>query len=129
MPTPRANRQALLGPTNRFFADRRAGVPGRSFQMLDTTSRAYKNSSYHAVDSSQLEPIPMPSPAAPMTLESVVGATFLAPIETQKKIIFHAVGDTGASTPGALGSRTVSRRPWSRIFGGTRRSCRRSSST
>jgi hypothetical protein len=72
--------------------------------MLDTASRAYKDSPYHALDSSQLEPIPMPSPAGPMTLESVVGATFLAPIEAQKKISFHAVGDTGASTAGALQS-------------------------
>ena len=104
MPAPRSNRQALLGPANRFFADRRAGAPRGSFQMLDTSSRAYKSSSYHAVDSSQLEPIPVPSPAAPMTLESVLGAAFLAPIEARKKITFHAVGDTGASTPGALQS-------------------------
>lgn len=104
MPTPKSDRQALLGPANRFFADRRAGTPRHSFQMLDTASRAYKDSPYHALDSSQLEPIPMPSPSGPMTLESVIGATFLAPIEAQRKISFHAVGDTGASTPGALQS-------------------------
>lgn len=70
--------------------------------MLDTTSRAYKASPYYPADARQLQPIPMPAPTGPLTLESIVGAQFLAPIRKQKKISFHAVGDTGATKPSTI---------------------------
>jgi 3',5'-cyclic AMP phosphodiesterase CpdA len=44
----------------------------------------------------------MGPPAAPMNLQDVVGAAFLAPVIGGNKISFHAVGDSGASSTGSI---------------------------
>jgi hypothetical protein len=67
-----------------------------SFQV-DNTDAAYYGSPYYALHQSQLQPIPTGPPGAPLQLADVVSTDLLAGIVDSKRIVFHVVGDTGAS--------------------------------
>ena len=91
----------LAGPGGQLFADP-APSPDETAFMVDNTSGDYYNSPYYTQHEKDIEPIPVPAPAAPLELASVVGADFLAPIVAGSKVSFHAVGDTGAAQTSAL---------------------------
>jgi hypothetical protein len=91
----------LRGPTGQLFGDPAPTPDERSFQV-DNTSEAYYASPYYAQHAKDVLAIPVGPPAAPLNLENVTGADFLAPIIAGNKITFHSVGDTGASSTGAI---------------------------
>ena len=91
----------LRGPTGRLFGDPAPSPDERSFQV-DNTSDDYYKSPYYAQHAKQVLAIPVGPPKAPLNLQDVLGADFLAPIIAGKKIAFHSVGDTGASSTGAI---------------------------
>ena len=80
----------------RLFADPAPGADETTFQV-DNTSAAYYASSYYKLHQDQLQPIPTPPPAAALELADVVTPAFLAPFAQARRMVFHAVGDTGAS--------------------------------
>jgi hypothetical protein len=75
-------------------------VPGpdeTTFQV-DNTSAAYYTSPYYLQHQSQLQPVPAPSVPVPrMNLGDVVGPAMIAAITAANRIVFNAVGDTGAA--------------------------------
>jgi kumamolisin len=89
--------QNLLGPEGQLFADPQPGEDESAFQV-DNTSDGYYKSPYYEAHEEQLQPVPAPRESPPrMTLAQVVGDAPLAPYLQNKRIIFHAVGDTGPS--------------------------------
>ena len=87
----------LRGPAGQLFGDPAPSPDETSFQV-DNTSEEYYDSPYYTQHENDIEAVPMGAPAAPLDLQDVVGEEFLAPIVMGKKIAFHAVGDTGASS-------------------------------
>ncbi len=87
----------VIGPSRRLFAEPAIGPDERSFQV-DNTSGDYYKSDYYKLHQKQLQPVPSAAPAAPLQLQDVLGRRLVAAIEKSKRISFHAVGDTGAST-------------------------------
>jgi Calcineurin-like phosphoesterase len=80
----------------RLFGEPSMGPDETSFQVQNTDA-AYYASPYYKLHQSQLQPIPTGPPASPFDLAEVISADALAAIEAAKKIVFHSVGDTGAS--------------------------------
>jgi Calcineurin-like phosphoesterase len=79
-----------------LFGEPLMGPDETSFQVQNTDA-AYYDSPYYKLHQSQLQAIPTPPPAGPLDLGAVISAEALASIAAAKKIVFHAVGDTGAS--------------------------------
>lgn len=81
----------------RLFAEAHPGADPTSFQVT-TDDQAYYNSPYYVAHKNAVQPIP-PARAAPqrMNLADVVSAAEIQRITAAKAIVFHAVGDTGAS--------------------------------
>jgi hypothetical protein len=86
----------LRGPAGQLFGDPAPGPDETAFQV-DNTSDEYYNSPYYKQHENDVEPVPMAPPAAPLALQDILGADFLAPIIAAQRISFHIVGDTGAS--------------------------------
>jgi len=86
----------LRGPAGQLFGDPAPGPDETAFQV-DNTSDEYYNSPYYTQHENDVEPVPMAPPGAPLALQDIVGADFLAPIIAADRISFHIVGDTGAS--------------------------------
>ena len=93
----------LQGPNGRLFGDPSPSPDETAFQV-DNTSDAYYTSPYYKQHRNEIEAVPMGPPAAPLSLQDVVGAPFLAPIVAGNKISFHAGGDTGASVIAKISS-------------------------
>lgn len=91
----------LQGPSGQRFGDPTPGPDETAFQV-DNTSDAYYNSPYYKQHQNDVLAIPMGPPSKPLALADVVGAGFLAPIIAAKRISFHMVGDTGASSTAAI---------------------------
>jgi hypothetical protein len=91
----------LRGPGGRLFGDPAPSPDETSFQV-DNTSADYYNSPYYSQHQNDLEAVPLGPPPAPLALSDVLGADFLAPIIAAKKLHFHMVGDTGASSSSAI---------------------------
>ncbi len=72
------------------------GLDETSFQVQNTDA-AYYNSAYYKLHQSLLQRVPTGPPAAPLQLGEIVSAGALASIVASKRIMFHSVGDTGAS--------------------------------
>ncbi|HKF77296.1 MAG TPA: metallophosphoesterase [Candidatus Dormibacteraeota bacterium] len=90
-------RPNLLGNQGRLFADPRPSPDETAFQV-DNTSVAYYQSPYYLLHKDQVQPVPAPTVTPPrIDLAQVLGADVLGPIATAKRIVFHAVGDTGAA--------------------------------
>jgi hypothetical protein len=86
----------LRGPGGQLFGDPTPGPDETAFQV-DNTSTEYYDSPYYTQHENDVEAVPMGPPKAPLNLQDIVGADFLAPIVAGGKISFHVVGDTGAS--------------------------------
>ena len=87
----------FVGPGNRLFADPTIGPDEQTFQV-DNTSDQYYQSPYYAAHQNDLQAVPAPLRSGPMVLADVVGTQLTDAIAAAKRIVFHAVGDTGAST-------------------------------
>jgi hypothetical protein len=87
----------LMGPHQRLFAEQVPGSDETAFQT-DNTSAAYYNSPYYAKHKKDVQRIPPPH-ATPsrVNLADVIGPEPIAGIQAAKKLVFHAVGDTGAA--------------------------------
>ena len=89
--------EKLDGVAGRLFADPGPTPAEASFQ-INNTSAAYYESPYFKLHRNDLQAVPPPRMAVPrVDLADVLGATFLAPTIEAKKLVFHAVGDTGAA--------------------------------
>jgi calcineurin-like phosphoesterase family protein len=87
----------LQGASGRLFADPQPSPDETKFQV-DNTSSEYYNSPYYLQHKNDLQPVPAPTASPPtITLDQILGADVLGPIESAKRISFHAVGDTGAA--------------------------------
>ncbi|HEV2237546.1 MAG TPA: metallophosphoesterase [Ktedonobacterales bacterium] len=89
--------QNIVGRGGRLFGERVPGQDESVFQV-NNTSQAYFNSPYYLLHQKQVQPVPAPSVSPPrLNLADVVDDPFIAAIQAAKKIVFHAVGDTGAA--------------------------------
>ena len=81
----------------RLFAESHPGADPTSFQVK-TDDEAYYSSPYYVAHKAEVQPIPKPR-ATPQRIDlaDVVGADEVRRITAAKAIVFHAVGDTGAS--------------------------------
>jgi hypothetical protein len=87
----------MRGTHDRMFAEPQPGPDPTSFSV-DNTSSKYYESPYFLAHKTQLQAVPPPRMGQPrMNLGDVVGQDTIAKIEKAKKIVFHAVGDTGAA--------------------------------
>ena len=65
---------------------------------MDNTSAQYYNSPYYKLHKAEVQPIPAPAVPQPrLDLAEVLPGALIASVENAKKIVFHAVGDTGAA--------------------------------
>jgi hypothetical protein len=87
----------IAGTGDRLFGETHPGADETAFQV-DNTSEAYYNSPYYRLHKNQLQPVPRPQIQPPrINLAEVVDASFVEGITQAGKIVFHAVGDTGAA--------------------------------
>jgi Calcineurin-like phosphoesterase len=89
--------QNAIGTGGRLFGEPTSSPDEVTFQV-DNTSEAYFNSPYYTKHAQDLQPFDPPRDPAQMSLASVVGDDVVATITQSKKIAFHTVGDTGASS-------------------------------
>ncbi len=86
---------SAAGP--RLYADPHPRPDESAFQV-DNTSAAYYNSPYFLLHQSQIQPVPAPRVTPPrLDLGSILPAETVGRIAAAKRIVFHAVGDTGAA--------------------------------
>ena len=86
-----------LGVHGRLFAEPQPTADETAFQ-LDNTSARYYQSPYYLLHRRELQPVPAPNMAPPrLDLADVLPDAVLQTIVAAKKIVFHAVGDTGAA--------------------------------
>jgi hypothetical protein len=98
---PTASSGNLVGAAGRLFADPVPGPDEATFQV-DNTSAQYYNSPYYKLHQDQLQPVPAPTlPQPSMNLSVVTGTAFTSAVTEARKIVFHAVGDTGAANVSA----------------------------
>ncbi|MDE3067991.1 MAG: metallophosphoesterase [Verrucomicrobiota bacterium] len=87
----------LIGTDGRLFGESHPGPDETGFQV-DNTSVRYFNSPYYRRHKDQLQPVPPPRRDSPrMNLADVLDDAFISGIKQAGKIVFHAVGDTGAA--------------------------------
>ena len=91
------------GTGQRLFAEPTPSADETTFQV-DNTSAAYYDSPYYKLHQDQLQPVPTPPPRAPLKLADIVPRDLLAPFAKARRMVFHAVGDTGASVTRAIAS-------------------------
>jgi Calcineurin-like phosphoesterase len=88
----------VTGTDGRLFAEQQVTPDEHSF-MVNNTSDEYYNSPYYKQHQDQLQPVPSPRVDPPrLDLADIIGADAVAAYTTAKKLSFHAVGDTGASS-------------------------------
>ncbi len=91
-----------MGKGGRLFGEQVPSADPTSFQ-IDNTSQEYYNSPYYAAHKNQVQPIPPPRIKPPrMDLADILDDKTIQSIQSAKKITFHAVGDTGATSPSHL---------------------------
>lgn len=87
----------IIGTTGRLFGETHPGADETTFQV-DNTSEAYYLSPYYSRHKNQLQPVPPLRIRPPrINLADVVEGSFVNAITQAGKIVFHAVGDTGAA--------------------------------
>ncbi len=91
-------KQKLIGPGGRLYAEPQPGADETKFRQ-DNTSSKYYNSPYFLAHKNQVQPMPPPRKGVPSQLDlaDFIPPEVAAAIKTAKKISFHAVGDTGAA--------------------------------
>jgi hypothetical protein len=89
----------IIGTAGRLFGETHPGADETTFQV-DNTSETYYLSPYYLRHKNQLQPVPPPRIRPPrIQFADVVEGSFLQAITQTGKIVFHAVGDTGAAKP------------------------------
>ena len=89
--------QNLIGLHGRLFAERQPGPDETVFQTDNTSARYYK-SRYYLLHKDQLQPVPTPLINPPrMDLAYIIGDDAIEAITAAQRVVFHAVGDTGAA--------------------------------
>src|SRR6266487_1438610 len=92
-----ASGQNLIGAGGRLFGEVLPGADETSFQVNNTSSKYYA-SLYYLQHRDQLQDVPPVRVDPPrITLARITGDDFSNQIQTTRKIVFHAVGDTGAA--------------------------------
>jgi hypothetical protein len=89
------------GPQGQLYADP-APTPDETAFQQDNTSDTYYNSPYYLAHQNQVQAIPVATNTTPLNLTNFLPASVLGAVTAAGKIVFHAVGDTGAakmSTP------------------------------
>jgi hypothetical protein len=86
----------ITGPKGQLYADPKPSADEVSFRY-DNTSDAYYNSRYYQLHKDQVQPIPRARSLDPILLGDFLPAHILKAITASGKIVFHAVGDTGAA--------------------------------
>src|SRR6266700_7905497 len=99
----------LTGPQGRLYAEPKPSPDENAFQ-IDSTSEQYYQSNYYKLHKSQVQPIPpRPSGVLPyLELTDFVPNEVTGAISQAGKIVFHAVGDTGAAKSGPRQSAATS---------------------
>jgi hypothetical protein len=89
----------LFADPVRLFADPDPGPDETSFHDPNVDAQYY-NTGYYPAHRNQIQPFPRSIPDPPhIALSQVLGPNLLQPILDSNRITFHAVGDTGASSP------------------------------
>ena len=89
--------QNIIGRNGRLFGEHVPGQDESVFQV-DNTSEAYFQSPYYRLHQLQVQAVPTPRVApARISLADVVDDASIAAIQSAGRIVFHAVGDTGAA--------------------------------
>jgi hypothetical protein len=89
--------QNLVGKNGRLFGEQLPGADESTFQV-DNTSAGYYSSPYYLAHKDQIQQVPSPRSDPPrMQLADVVDDSYIQAIQNANKIVFHAVGDTGAA--------------------------------
>jgi hypothetical protein len=87
----------VTGQSGRLFAERVPGQDETVFQV-DNTSEAYFQSPYYQLHQSQVQAVPVPRVSPPhISLADIMDEAFVAAIQSAGRVVFHAVGDTGAA--------------------------------
>ncbi len=88
----------LIGPGGQLYGETQPSSDEASFRVNNTSS-AYYSSPYYLLHKDQVQPIPPPHAGAALQLKlaDFVGPQMMAAIQSAGKIVFHAVGDTGAA--------------------------------
>ena len=87
----------ISGTGGRLFGETNPGADEAAFQV-DNTSARYYRSPYYLLHKNQLQPVPPPRSQPPrINLADVTGSGFANSIAQAGKLVFHAVGDTGAA--------------------------------
>jgi hypothetical protein len=99
----------ITGPKGQLYADPKPSPDENAFQ-IDNTSAAYYSSTYYKLHKSQVQPIPPARTGVPayLDLQNFIPPDMYAAIEDAGKIVFHAVGDTGAAKVSVRQSAAVS---------------------
>lgn len=93
-----ASKTNIVGPSGHLYADPKP-TPTESAFQVDNTSSNYYNSVYYLRHKSEVQPIPpRRTGALPyLKLTDFIPSDLASAINTAGKIVFHAVGDTGAA--------------------------------
>jgi hypothetical protein len=86
----------LIGPQGQLYADPEISPDATTFR-IDNTSSAYYNSPYYLAHKDQVQRIPAPRSTQPIDLAGYLSPEIISAIKQSGKIVFHAVGDTGAA--------------------------------
>jgi hypothetical protein len=84
------------GPHGQLYADPVPSPDETAFQQ-DNTSEEYYNSPYYEAHEYQVQAFPAAANTTPLNLTSFLPAESVSAITSAGKIVFHAVGDTGAA--------------------------------
>ena len=88
----------LFADPQRLFADPDPGPDEVSFHTPNVDQQYY-TTGYYAAHQTEIQQFPRSLPDPPhIDLATIIGPNLLGPINDAKKISFHAVGDTGASS-------------------------------
>jgi hypothetical protein len=85
-----------VGPKGQLYANP-THLPGETSFQKDNNSSTYYNSAYYLAHQKQVQPIPTARNTTPLELQDFLPPDEMAAIGKAGKIVFHAVGDTGAA--------------------------------
>ncbi len=92
----------IIGKDGRLFAEQKPGPDVTTFRV-DNTSDQYYHSLYYLQHKDQVLPIPKPVIDPPrLNMADILGGSLTQAIQDAKRIVFHSVGDTGATKVGHL---------------------------
>jgi hypothetical protein len=93
----------LFADPERLFADPDPGPDETSFHEPNVDAKYYKTGYYFA-HQNEIQPFPRPLPDPPrLDLAQILGPNLLNPILEERRMTFHSVGDTGASSTSLIG--------------------------